>query len=98
MYSYPRGLPAVILSPVVQESLFYITIRERVTDAMYTKRDWTRNDTPTMEKDKALNLDWKPTILGISKKCRSTALIPGILPEMMKPRYRLSFQWHILCL
>ncbi|MCK4485077.1 MAG: hypothetical protein KAU89_09640 [Candidatus Thorarchaeota archaeon] len=91
MYSNPRGLSAVILSPVVQNSFFYITIRERVTDAMYTKRDWTRNDTPTIEKDKALNLDWKPTILGISKKCRSTALTPRILPEMMKPRYRLSF-------
>ncbi len=67
MYSYPRGLPAVILSPAVQDSFFYITIRERVTDAMHTRRDWTRNDTLTMEKDKALNLDWKPTILGFRR-------------------------------
>ncbi|MHA2211513.1 MAG: hypothetical protein ACXABV_20345, partial [Candidatus Thorarchaeota archaeon] len=52
-----------------------------LADAAYKRRGWTRNGVPSMEKVKALGIDWIPEVVDIVKKHESTAPPQDTLPE-----------------
>jgi aldehyde:ferredoxin oxidoreductase len=51
-----------------------------LTDAVYKRREWTRNGVPTLEKVKALGIDF-PDVVEIVNKYESIDPSSEILPE-----------------